>query len=167
MLCQCLLLGAGPGVPKAGPSGRGRPAPAGGLAGGGALLETAGLGWRRWVSGDWWRQLPSPRLRWPSSCPGLHTLLPGAESLGRICSYLTVLVLAACLGLLSMLGLWRDRVREWEGADRGGGVQRHFPGDWIPLCKLVRPRGAGLCVGGLRQWSGGGWSGPWRGRRRS
>lgn len=45
----------------------------------------------------------------------LHTLLPGAESLGRICSYLTVLVLAACLGLLSMLGLWRDRVREWEG----------------------------------------------------
>lgn len=46
----------------------------------------------------------------------LHTLLPGAgEPLGRICSYLTVLVLLACLGLLSMLGLWRDRVREWEG----------------------------------------------------
>ena len=26
-----------------------------------------------------------------------------------------LLLLAACLGLLSMLGLWRDRVREWEG----------------------------------------------------
>lgn len=110
------VSGAGPGAPKAGPSGRGRPAPAGGLAGGGALLETAGLGWRRWVSGGLVAAAAIAAAALALLLPReLHTLLPGAESLGRICSYLTVLVLAACLGLLSMLGLWRDRVREWEG----------------------------------------------------
>lgn len=62
MLCQCLFLGRG--------RARRRLALLAGAVllllavwlGGGALLETAGL--------DWWRQLPSPRLRWPSSCPG-------------------------------------------------------------------------------------------------
>lgn len=84
--------------------------------GGGALLETAGLGWRRWVSGGLVAAAAIAAAALALLLPReLHTLLPGAESLGRICSYLTVLVLAACLGLLSMLGLWRDRVREWEG----------------------------------------------------
>lgn len=116
MLCQCLFLGRGrraEGWPFwPGPS---------------CSCWRSGWGaapcWRRraWAGGggcpaDWWRQLPSPRLRWPSSCPGAAYAAPGGrEPLGRICSYLTVLVLAACLGLLSMLGLWRDRVREWEG----------------------------------------------------
>ena len=81
-----------------------------------ALLETAGLGWRRWVSGGLVAAAAIAAAALALLLPReLHTLLPGAESLGRICSYLTVLVLAACLGLLSMLGLWRDRVREWEG----------------------------------------------------
>ena len=51
MLCQCLLLGRGRARRRLALLAGGRPAPAGGLAGGGALLETAGLGWRRWVSG--------------------------------------------------------------------------------------------------------------------
>ena len=81
-----------------------------------ALLETAGLGWRRWVSGGLVAAAAIAAAALALLLPReLHTLLPGAESLGRICSYLTVLVLAACLGLLSMLGRWRDRVREWEG----------------------------------------------------
>lgn len=117
MLCQCLLLGRG--------RARRRLALLAGAVllllavwlGGGALLETAGLGWRRWVSGGLVAAaaiaaaalaLLLPR-ELPYAAPG------GREPLGRICSYLTVLVLAACLGLLSMLGLWRDRVREWEG----------------------------------------------------
>ena len=168
MLCQCLLLGRG--------RARRRLALLAGAVllllavwlGGGALLETAGLGWRRWVSGGLVAAAAIAAAALALLLPReLHTLLPGAESLGRICSYLTVLVLAACLGLLSMLGLWRDRVREWEGQTVVAEYSGIFRGDWIPLCKLVRPRGAGLCVGGLRQWSGGGWSGPWRGRRRS
>lgn len=116
MLCQCLFLGRG--------RARRRLAL---LAGAVRSCWRSGWGaapcWRRraWAGGggcpaDWWRQLPSPRAALALLLPReLHTLLPGAESLGRICSYLTVLVLAACLGLLSMLGLWRDRVREWEG----------------------------------------------------
>ena len=165
MLCQCLLLGRG--------RARRRLALLAGAVllllavwlGGGALLETAGLGWRRWVSGGLVAAAAIAAAALALLLPReLHTLLPGAESLGRICSYLTVLVLAwAAIHAGAVEGSGQGV----GGADRGGGVQRHFPGDWIPLCKLVRPRGAGLCVGGLRQWSGGGWSGPWRGRRRS
>lgn len=115
MLCQCLFLGRG--------RARRRLALLAGAVlllavwlGGGALLETAGLGWRRWVSGGLVAAAAIAAAALALLLPReLHTLLPGAESLGRICSYLTVLVLAACLGLLSMLGLWRDRVREWEG----------------------------------------------------
>ena len=118
MLCQCLLLG------------RGRARRRLALLAGAVLLllavcvcqndytllETAGLGWRRWVSGGLVAAAAIAAAALALLLPReLHTLLPGAESLGRICSYLTVLVLAACLGLLSMLGLWRDRVREWEG----------------------------------------------------
>ena len=113
MLCQCLFLGRG--------RARRRLALLAGAVllllavwlGGGALLETAGLGW---VSGGLVAAAAIAAAALALLLPReLHTLLPGAESLGRICSYLTVLVLAACLGLLSMLGLWRDRVREWEG----------------------------------------------------
>ena len=98
MLCQCLFLGRGRARRRL------------------ALLAGAVLGWRRWVSGGLVAAAAIAASALALLLPReLHTLLPGAESLGRICSYLTVLVLAACLGLLSMLGLWRDRVREWEG----------------------------------------------------
>ena len=168
MLCQCLFLGRG--------RVRRRLALLAGAVllllavwlGGGALLETAGLGWRRWVSGGLVAAAAIAAAALALLLPReLHTLLPGAESLGQD------LLLSDCAGAggLSWAAVHAGAVegsgQGVGGADRGGGVQRHFPGDWIPLCKLVRPRGAGLCVGGLRQWSGGGWSGPWRGRRRS
>ena len=100
MLCQCLFLGRG--------RARRRLALLAGAVllllavwlGGGALLETAGLGWRRWVSGGLVAAAAIAVAALALLLPReLHTLLPGAESLGR----------------LSMLGLWRDRVREWEG----------------------------------------------------
>lgn len=169
MLCQCLFLGRGRARPKAGPSGRGRPAPAGGLAGGRRPAGDGGpglaaVGVRRTGGGSCHRR----GLRWPSSCPGSCIRCSrGQESPGQD----LLLSDCACAGGLSWAAVHAGAVegsgQGVGGADRGGGVQRHFPGDWIPLCKLVRPRGAGLCVGGLRQWSGGGWSGPWRGRRRS
>ena len=99
MLCQCLLLGRG--------RARRRLALLAGAVllllavwlGGGALLETAGLGWRRWVSGGLVAAAAIAAAALALLLPReLHTLLPGAESLGRICSYLTVLVLAAVLG---------------------------------------------------------------------
>ena len=102
----------------------------------------------------------------PPPAPGAAYAAPGAESLGRICSYLTVLVLAACLGLLSMLGLWRDRVRGVGGADRGGGVQRHFRETGYRYVNWF-VHGEQVYVGGLRQWAaadgpdpGGGGGGP-------
>ncbi len=120
MLCQCLFLGRG--------RARRRLALLAGAVllllavwlGGGALLETAGLGWRRWVSGGLVTAAAIAAAALALLLAReLRALRPGVprwwEWLGRICSYLTVLVLAACLGLLSMLGLWRDRVREWEG----------------------------------------------------
>ena len=57
--------------------------------GGGALLETAGLGWRRWVSGGLVAAAAIAAAALALLLPReLHTLLPGAESLGRICSCL-------------------------------------------------------------------------------
>lgn len=71
MLCQCLLLGRG--------RARRRLALLAGAVllllavwlGGGALLETAGLGWRRWVSGGLVAAAAiAAGCSWPSSCPG-------------------------------------------------------------------------------------------------
>ena len=85
MLCQCLFLGRG--------RARRRLALLAGAVllllavwlGGGALLETAGLGWRRWVSGGLVAAAAIAAAALALLLPReLHTLLPGAESLGRI-----------------------------------------------------------------------------------
>lgn len=120
MLCQCLLLGQGRTRRRLALLAGAVLLPLAVWLGGGALLETAGLGWRRWVSGGLVTAAAIAAAALALFLPReLHALWPGVprwwEWLGRICSYLTVLALAACLLLLALLGLWWDRVSEWEG----------------------------------------------------
>ena len=80
MLCQCLFLGGGAGRAEGWPFW---PGPSCSLL---AVWLGAAPCWRRraWAGGggcpaDWWRQLPSPRLRWPSLLPGAAYAAPGGR----------------------------------------------------------------------------------------